>query len=374
MEKTQELERYIICNGVKLTNIEEIRPLEIEMILNSYDNEDYEGTITIADSFLLYNDKVLNTIAKRYRHLARLKLLEKEGWKETEVAHCVSRFEKDGVPHYYEVFSKGKFTKIDVDKAISLIIEASNLEDKEERLSTFDELFRGNKYYQKLSLELYMLIKHALYSNKYYNVKDELYYQELYKQHIKLIHPEYELTRRESINNKFPDAWLKDCKNEFIPMEMKKDKFNNKALKQLLGYMNTYKCDKGIAIGRTLDVDLPDNIEFVSLEKIINISHNCIEKGTVLFKENKYEALYDNETGLYYYLINNKKYYNIEYIATKMGYKYPSEKASDVETEYKDKVLNGTIEYAEKVKVYLCDEEVLSNIQSTVFSKKLALA
>jgi len=374
MGKTQELERYVIYNGVKLTELEEIRPLEIEMILNSYDNEDYEGTITIADSFLLYDDKVLNTIAKRYRHLARLKLLEKEGWKETEIAHCVSRFEKDGVPHYYEVFSKGKFTKIDVDKAISLIIEASNLEDKEERLDTFDELFRGNKYYQKLSLELYTLIKHALYSDKYYNAKDELYYQELYKQHIKLIHPKYVLTTRKSINSKFPDAWLKDRNDEFIPMEMKKDKFNSKALKQLLGYMKTYNCEKGIAIGRTLDVDLPDNIEFISLKKVVDTSLECIEKGTILFKENRYEVLYNNETGLNYYLINNKKYYNIEYIATNMGYIHPSEKASDIKMDYGDRVLQGTIEHTEKVKAYLCDEEVLSNIQSTVFSKKLVSA
>ena len=286
----------------------------------------------------------------------------------------MSRFEKDGVPHYYEIFSKGKFTKIGVDKAISLIVEASNLEDKEERLDTFDKLFRGNKYYENLSLELYMLIKHALYSDKYYNTKDELYYQELYKQHIKLIHPEYVLTTRKSINSKFPDAWLKDQNNEFIPMEMKKDKFNSKALKQLLGYMKTYNCEKGIAIGRTLEVDLPDNIEFVSLEKIISVSHNCIEKGTILFNENRYEALYDNETGLYYYLINNKKHYNIENIATKMGYKHPSEKAKDVKMDYGNRVLQGTIEHTEKVKAYLCDEEVLSNIQSTVFSKKLVTA
>lgn len=64
-----------------------------------------------------------------------------------------------------------------------------------------------------------------------------------------------------------PDFWVR-LNGEDIPVEIKLNKFNQKALNQLLRYMNFYETSKGIAVGSELDVQLPDNIIFISSEKL----------------------------------------------------------------------------------------------------------
>ena len=53
---------------------------------------------------------------------------------------------------------------------------------------------------------------------------------------------------------------------------MKLNGFDGKALKQLERYMKVYKCEKGIAVGRTLNVKLPQNIEFVFLSELEGVN------------------------------------------------------------------------------------------------------
>ena len=64
-----------------------------------------------------------------------------------------------------------------------------------------------------------------------------------------------------------PDAWVSNG-TENIPVEMKKGTFNKKALSQLQRYLSKYKCNKGIAIGRDLSVEIPDNIQFIDISEV----------------------------------------------------------------------------------------------------------
>lgn len=98
--------------------------------------------------------------------------------------------------------------------------------------------------------------------------KDELYYQEVFKENCKnILGEEYEIYNKKNLQRKRPDAWvIKDHKE--IPVEMKVHEFNKTAFKQLLNYMKMYKCDNGIAIGKPCDIKLPDNILFIDIKDV----------------------------------------------------------------------------------------------------------
>ncbi|NMB41003.1 MAG: hypothetical protein GX996_03610 [Firmicutes bacterium] len=64
-----------------------------------------------------------------------------------------------------------------------------------------------------------------------------------------------------------PDSWIR-INGEDIPVEIKLNKFDNRALSQLKRYMNFYECSKGIAVANELTVKLPQNIQFISLERL----------------------------------------------------------------------------------------------------------
>ena len=68
-----------------------------------------------------------------------------------------------------------------------------------------------------------------------------------------------------------PDAWVRlgmfeDC--DLAPVEIKLCDFNITALRQLQRYMDFYKCDYGIAVGRKLTVTLPNNVFFISIKEL----------------------------------------------------------------------------------------------------------
>lgn len=98
--------------------------------------------------------------------------------------------------------------------------------------------------------------------------KDELYYQEIFKNNCKKILGEnYEIYDKKNLLRKRPDAWV-IYENSEIPVEMKLRDFNYASLEQLLGYISMYGCKNGIAIGERLTTELPKNIKFVELKKI----------------------------------------------------------------------------------------------------------
>src|SRR5699024_9604638 len=93
--------------------------------------------------------------------------------------------------------------------------------------------------------------------------KNEFFYQDLFKEHYKSFLPLTELVERKNDRNHIPDAWLKE-NDEYIPVEVKLEKYGAKALKQLNRYMEFYDCKNGVAVGNELTVELPDNIQFVN--------------------------------------------------------------------------------------------------------------
>lgn len=97
--------------------------------------------------------------------------------------------------------------------------------------------------------------------------QNELYFQNLMKENIDdIFEGKYILDTERKDNPKHRiDIWLTDSKGVSIPVEMKLRNFNKSALDQLQRYMKFYKCDKGIAVARSLKVELPKNIEFINL-------------------------------------------------------------------------------------------------------------
>ena len=78
-----------------------------------------------------------------------------------------------------------------------------------------------------------------------------------------------------------PDAWVRlglfeDC--ELAPVEIKLHEFNITALRQLLRYLDFYKCNYGIAVGERLTTEIPNNIFFVSIKELDKTDNECRNK------------------------------------------------------------------------------------------------
>lgn len=86
----------------------------------------------------------------------------------------------------------------------------------------------------------------------------------IFKRDLALILPGAKIISVKNSQKHAPDLWL-SINNKNVPVEAKLHKFNEAAKKQLLRYMDFYKCDQGIAIAQTIDCDLPDNITFYSI-------------------------------------------------------------------------------------------------------------
>lgn len=99
--------------------------------------------------------------------------------------------------------------------------------------------------------------------------KGELYYQDVFKNNCEnILGSEYKLYDKKDLKRKRPDAWVIKNNIEQIPVEMKLHHFDDSALKQLLNYMDIYECNNGIAIGKSCNIELPNNIMFVELSKV----------------------------------------------------------------------------------------------------------
>lgn len=80
-----------------------------------------------------------------------------------------------------------------------------------------------------------------------------------------LLDDKYELIKRKNSPKHIPDFWLLR-ELEYVPVEIKLNEFNQKALIQLKRYMDFYNCKNGIAVGKSLHCDLPKSIIYVKYE------------------------------------------------------------------------------------------------------------
>lgn len=83
----------------------------------------------------------------------------------------------------------------------------------------------------------------------------------------KLFGENAEIIKKQNNQRHQPDLWIK-VNGHDIPVEIKLHSFDKKALKQLQRYMNFYNCQKGIAVGSCLKVELPENIVFISKKEL----------------------------------------------------------------------------------------------------------
>ena len=97
--------------------------------------------------------------------------------------------------------------------------------------------------------------------------KNEFYYQALFLERISLIHNDIFPVSRKHNGRDIPDAWC-SWDGEVVPVEVKLNNFDEKALCQLMRYITAYETKKGIAVGKNATVVLPPNILFISLDDL----------------------------------------------------------------------------------------------------------
>lgn len=103
--------------------------------------------------------------------------------------------------------------------------------------------------------------------------KNEFYYQQLFSDEFPKIR-KGKLVDVKSDGKNIPDRWV-DVGGELIPVEVKYGTFDAKALKQLLRYIKAYSCNRGIAVAQNVTVELPRNIEFISIDELKAAKPEC---------------------------------------------------------------------------------------------------
>lgn len=157
------------------------------------------------------------------------------------------------------------FRKYDLLGFACELIDKNKLDEAENLLKMILGIY-GNKHgsvtFERICNAIYDLI---IYEEMR---KNEIYYQQIFKNHCKEIMGDgYELYDMKNQKTKRPDAWVK-FNNIIMPVEMKKGKFGENALKQLQGYMDLYNCNFGIAIGLRSAIKFPDNIRFIDIAEV----------------------------------------------------------------------------------------------------------
>lgn len=99
--------------------------------------------------------------------------------------------------------------------------------------------------------------------------KNEYYYHGMFNRVYSKIR-KGKVVRKKSDGINIPDSWV-ERDGFIIPVEIKIGEFDEKALKQLNRYIQTYGSKCGIAVGRTISVDLPSNVEFISLYEMEDV-------------------------------------------------------------------------------------------------------
>ena len=153
--------------------------------------------------------------------------------------------------------------EIDKYKVLAAAVDAEDIKESYAFLKIAG-LFNGEEVFDSL----YFAVLNTVTDRRMIEEKDknEIYFQNLFNK----IYPKIsngEIISVENDGKNIPDSWVREG-GEILPVEVKKTVFGEKALKQLQRYIKAYKCNYGIAVGRTLKVNLPKNIKFVSLNQL----------------------------------------------------------------------------------------------------------
>lgn len=165
--------------------------------------------------------------------------------------------------HEVSVADREKFLR-NVDsqkyKMLAAAVESESEEETRDILNALN-VFRNDDVFNSLYYAVLNLVIDR--RMREHQTKNEFYYQEMFRK----AYPRISNTKIITVKNdgeNIPDCWV-EKDGERIPVEVKKDKFGKKALRQLQRYMRVYKCNHGIAVGKKLNVNLESNIEFISI-------------------------------------------------------------------------------------------------------------
>lgn len=159
--------------------------------------------------------------------------------------------------------------KIDKYKLLSMAIKAENIKDSLKLLKVAN-IFKGDDVFDDLYFATINTITDRRMMEKL--EPNELDYQKLFN----CVYPYISNSKIISVKHdgkNIPDSWILKEK-EKIPVEVKKDNFDNKALEQLKRYIRVYKCKHGIAVAKYLTIEIPDNIIFVSIKELEDFKNN----------------------------------------------------------------------------------------------------
>lgn len=85
-----------------------------------------------------------------------------------------------------------------------------------------------------------------------------------FRENVNILIPGSKIFKHKDNKAHHPDFWI-DLNGEVYPVEIKLQKFDNMAKRQLLRYMYFYKKNKGFAVAPILKTELPENITFIEL-------------------------------------------------------------------------------------------------------------
>ena len=156
--------------------------------------------------------------------------------------------------------------KYEIENKLNIISELIEVDTEEELRDYIEEVGQCVIFSDELLGKVYSVVLQNLvaWDRRGY----EMYYQRLFKENIKKVIPNAEIIDKQVIDKNYPDAWV-SIDGEEIPVEVKRNAFNKRALLQLQRYMNVYQKKRGIAVAATLTVELPDNIRFIPFDSFV---------------------------------------------------------------------------------------------------------
>lgn len=98
-----------------------------------------------------------------------------------------------------------------------------------------------------------------------WNVNEYTIQYEFKKNIDKIFDKKAKIIEKKNNSKHIPDVWI-EMEKEEIPVEVKLNEFDAKALKQLKRYMNFYKCRKGIAVGTKYTANKEKNVIFIPID------------------------------------------------------------------------------------------------------------
>ena len=148
---------------------------------------------------------------------------------------------------------------------LSYVLEQETPEEARAMLNIAERLFGklGDEVFNKLYFAVQNTVMDRFWN---YGAKNEFYYQKMFNETYSKIR-DGKVVTHENDGKNIPDSWVM-IGNDLYPVEVKREKFDVAAMRQLTRYIKAYKTKGGIAVGKTLKTILPPNVEFISISEL----------------------------------------------------------------------------------------------------------